>query len=138
MPHGSAGVDPHLLVLLSRMELFRPRKVISEISRIGQSIVLAMIGFGDDRFILVHWSLLIESEGWYYQKAVVVVRGEYLGDGEQLLVALLPDLTGGDQVEEEADDEDDRKSPDGVHTTGPIGGGGDVSRTLEEEVLGEC
>ena len=39
------------------------------------------------------------------------------------------------EVDQEAADEDDRKSPDGV-LTGPVGGG-ETCWTLEEEILGK-
>ena len=130
MPHGGAGVDPHLLVLLARYELLSGSREVSShavpvIARVKLTIfaivVVVLAATRHDWLVLVQRPLLVESEGGHDEEAVVVVSGEDLRDGQKLLLTLLPDLQGGQDVEQEAAEEDDGKSPEtGRGPTSPV------------------
>ena len=88
-------------------------------------------------FILIHGLLLVEGEGGDEEETVVVVSPEDLSDGQQFLLALLPDLGRGEEVEDEAAEEEDREPPDSIlGSADPVVSRGE-SRTLKEQVLGE-
>ena len=59
--------------------------------------------------VLVHGLLLVEGEGGYDEETVVVITPEDLCDGQQFLLALLPDLCSEQEVGDEAAEEEDWK-----------------------------
>ena len=62
--------------------------------------------------VLVHGFPLVEREGGDEEETVVVVAPEDLRDGQEFLFAFLPDLGRGQQVEDEAAEEEDWETPD--------------------------
>ena len=62
--------------------------------------------------VLVHGFPLVEREGGDEEETVVVVAPEDLRDGQEFLLAFLPDLGRGQQVEDETAEEENWETPD--------------------------
>ena len=87
--------------------------------------------------VLLHGLLLVEAEGGDEEETGVVVRPEDLRDGQQFLLTFLPDLGRGEEVEDEAAEEEDGETPDSVlGSVSPVVGRGE-SRALIEQMLRE-